>query len=141
MGAHAWQQAARRQGLDGEHGESYTLSDRSIFGDLELVAGGEVPNDLPRLSTIEAEILELLAVRRPMYGLELVEASDGRLKRGTVYVTLARMERKGYVRSEQEAKAPTAIGLPRRMYRIAPLGARVRDAWALVRRALALEGA
>ena len=31
------------------------------------------------------------------YGLELVQLSDGQLKRGTVYVTLQRMEAKGLI--------------------------------------------
>ena len=98
-------------------------------------------DDLPRLSAIETLILDLLAEEREMYGLELVEASKQRIKRGTVYVTLARMEQKGYVNSQQEARGPGAIGLPRRMYRATPLGARVREAWALARRTLAWEGA
>jgi len=97
--------------------------------------------DLPRLSVIQALILDLLAEKGEMYGLELVEASQERVKRGTVYVTLARMEQKGYVRSLQEARAPGSIGLPRRMYRATPLGMRVREAWALARRTLAWEGA
>jgi len=55
-------------------------------------------------------ILDLLAQGRDMYGLELVEASSGRIKRGTVYVTLYRMEQKGFVASHQEPgpKAPSA---------------------------------
>lgn len=97
-------------------------------------------DDLPRLSALEALILDLLAEGREMYGLEMVEASKKRIKRGTVYVTLARMEQKGYVNSQQEASGPGAIGLPRRMYRVTPFGARVREAWALVRRTLAWEG-
>lgn len=96
---------------------------------------------LPRLSAIESLILDLLDDAREMYGLELVEASRDRIKRGTVYVTLARMEEKGYVSSRQEARGPGAIGLPRRMYRVTPLGARVRGAWAVARRTLAWEGA
>lgn len=82
-------------------------------------------------------------MRRPRPGarLELVEASQERIKRGTVYVTLARMERKGYVSSSREVRAPGAIGLPRRMYQATPLGVRVREAWALARRTLAWEGA
>jgi DNA-binding PadR family transcriptional regulator len=96
--------------------------------------------DLPRLSAIETLILDLLAEEREMYGLELVEASKQRIKRGTVYVTLARMEQKGYVASQQEARGPGAIGLPRRMYRVTPFGARMREAWALARRTLAWEG-
>lgn len=99
-----------------------------------------MPDDLPRLSAIESLILDLLAEGREMYGLELVEASNRRIKRGTVYVTLARMEKKGYVGSRQEATGPGAIGLPRRMYRITSFGARVRAAWAVVRRTLAWEG-
>jgi DNA-binding PadR family transcriptional regulator len=96
---------------------------------------------LPRLSAVESLILDLLDDARETYGLALVEASGERIKRGTVYVTLARMERKGYVSSHQETREPGAIGLPRRMYRMTPLGARVRDAWALARRTLSWEGA
>lgn len=94
---------------------------------------------LPTVSRKEALILDLLALvgSGEMYGLELVEASDGQLKRGTVYVTLGRMEDKGYVVSAQEVKPPGAIGLPRRMYRLTPLGKRAREAWALVSRKLA----
>ena len=40
-----------------------------------------------------------------MYGLQLVEQSEGALKRGTVYVTLGRMEAKGLVESEQESRS------------------------------------
>ena len=50
------------------------------------------------LSAKESLILELLIQDKELYGLELVAASRRRLKRGTVYVTLGRME----------DKAPTA---------------------------------
>ena len=60
-----------------------------------------------------------------LFGLQLVALSQGALKRGTVYVTLGRMEAKGFVRSEQEAMPPGAIGLPRRLYYPTPLGERV----------------
>ena len=56
----------------------------------------------------EQLILAMLASRGPCYGLELVQASRGRLKRGSVYVTLGRMEAKGYVTSS--AAATTAGG-------------------------------
>ncbi len=92
---------------------------------------------LPTVSGKEALILELLAAAGERYGLELVEASGGRLKRGTVYVTLGRMEDKGYVASAQEARSPGAISLPRRMYRLTPLGRRAREAWAIVSKKLA----
>ena len=75
------------------------------------------------------------------YGLELVDASAGRLKRGSIYVTLGRMEAKGFVASRQEDRAPGAIGLPRRLYRPTAYGLKVRDAYRLLRDALALEPA
>jgi PadR family transcriptional regulator, regulatory protein PadR len=93
----------------------------------------------PTVSGKEAMILELLADAGDRYGLELVEASEGRLKRGTVYVTLGRMEDKGYVTSVQEERAPGAIGLPRRLYRLTPLGRRARAARAAFTRKLAWE--
>ena len=41
-----------------------------------------------------------------MFGLQLVEQSKGTLKRGTVYVTLGRMQDKGYVESWTEKQPP-----------------------------------
>jgi PadR family transcriptional regulator PadR len=81
------------------------------------------------LSEKESLILELLGRDRQMYGLELVAASRGRLKRGTVYVTLGRMEDKGYVTSRLEAAPSEAGGLPRRVYQPTALGRRVLAAW------------
>ena len=82
-------------------------------------------------------ILELLVRQRGVYGLELVAASRGELKRGTVYVTLGRMEDKGYITSEQEAAPAAAGGLPRRVYQPTALGRRVLQAWTQMRRRLA----
>ena len=87
----------------------------------------------------EQLILGLLVSEGPMYGLQLVERSDGALKRGTVYVTLGRMEVKGLVQSEQEVRPPGAIGLPRRIYRPTALGKRILRAWATFTRQLAWE--
>ncbi len=88
---------------------------------------------LPRLSPKELLILELLLRGHRMYGLELVAASRGELKRGTVYVTLGRMEEKGYVTSRQEDAPAEAGGLPRRVYQPTAAGRRIVDAWAQVR--------
>ena len=52
------------------------------------------------LSKKEALIATMLSAGRPLYGLELVAESDGALKRGTVYVTLGRMEEKGWLVAE-----------------------------------------
>ena len=83
----------------------------------------------PTLPPKERLVLELLVSTGSMYGLQLVEASGNRLKRGTVYVTLGRMQQKGYVQSEQEPRATGAIGLPRRIYRATALGERALRAW------------
>ena len=64
-----------------------------------------------------------------LYGLQLVAASRGRLKRGTVYVTLGRMEDKGFITAREEAPPPDEGGLPRRVYRVTAFGRAVYDAW------------
>jgi DNA-binding PadR family transcriptional regulator len=94
------------------------------------------PTTLPKK---ERFILELLVSGGPMYGLQLVEQSGGALKRGTVYVTLGRMEAKGLVESQQEEMPPGAIGLPRRIYKPTGLGQRMLRAWTVFARELAWE--
>lgn len=86
-------------------------------------------NELPRLSATERLILELLEADGELFGLQMVERAGGRLKRGTVYVTLGRMQEKGLVDSRREAQAAGAIGLPRRLYRPTGHAARVLAAW------------
>jgi PadR family transcriptional regulator PadR len=95
---------------------------------------------MPTLSGKEMVILELLLDGHEMYGLELVGASRRRLKRGTVYVTLQRMEEKGYVRSRTEADRGQG-GLPRRLYQATATGRRLFDLWTMVRAKLTLETA
>ncbi|HEY7292286.1 MAG TPA: helix-turn-helix transcriptional regulator [Vicinamibacterales bacterium] len=85
-----------------------------------------------KLSRKESLILDLLVDGDEMYGLQLVAASRRRLKRGTVYVTLGRMEDKGYVASRLENAPAEAGGLPRRKYRATALGRRVLEALAHV---------
>jgi DNA-binding PadR family transcriptional regulator len=75
---------------------------------------------MPLLSRIETEILQLLVAHGEMYGLEMVAAST-RLKPGTIYVTLARMDDKGYVTS-RTVKSKHESGLPRRLFKITGLG-------------------
>ena len=86
----------------------------------------------PRVLTLspkESLILQLLVRDEEAYGLELVTASRGRLKRGTGSVTPGRMEDKGYITSRLEEAPPDAGGLPRRIYTPTPLGRQVLDAW------------
>ena len=91
--------------------------------------------DIPRLSATERLILELLSGQE-LFGLQLVLQSKGALKRGTVYVTLGRMQDKGYVESWTEKQPEGAIGLPRRLYRPTAYGLRVLEAWEAVARTL-----
>lgn len=98
-----------------------------------------MPENLPTLPKKELTVLELLIAGGPMHGLRLVTESGGALKRGTVYVTLGRMEAKGFLVSEQEPPHPNAIGLPRRIYRVTPLGERMLRAWSTFANSLALE--
>jgi DNA-binding PadR family transcriptional regulator len=85
------------------------------------------PEPLPLMSPIEALIVRLLIGGGEMYGLQLVDASEGELKRGTVYVTLNRMEDKGFIESRKE---PTpGEGPARRMYKVTGHGERVLRAW------------
>jgi PadR family transcriptional regulator PadR len=84
---------------------------------------------LPRFSTAERLIIELLVEHQEMFGLQMVELSGGGLKRGTVYVTLGRMVEKGYLESRQEPLAEGAIGLPRRLYRPTGLAMRILETW------------
>lgn len=93
---------------------------------------------LPVPSQKEALILRLLVGNGELFGLQMVERSKGELRRGTVYVTLDRMEDKGYLTSRQEEKLPGAIGLPRRLYKITGLGQRVLHAWEIYGQAVSL---
>jgi DNA-binding PadR family transcriptional regulator len=93
---------------------------------------------LPSMSRTESLVMELLRGRE-RYGLELVDASEGTLKRGSVYVMLARMEEKGFVDSRQEERGHATSGLPRRLYRATPYGRKVHAAFSTLREALALK--
>jgi PadR family transcriptional regulator, regulatory protein PadR len=92
------------------------------------------------MSRTESLVMQLLQTHE-RYGLELVDASAGALKRGSVYVILARMEEKGFLQSRQEERGPGCSGLPRRLYRATPYGLKVHDAFTSLRDALALKPA
>lgn len=79
------------------------------------------------LTDKETVILRLLADGRTYYGLQIVAESGGSVGKGTVYVTLDRMEDKGFVSSEQE-DPQNASGRPRRFYRTTDLGRRMLEA-------------
>jgi len=58
--------------------------------------------EFPALSGIEYLIMEMLERNGEMFGLEMVDFSDGALKNGTIYVTLGRMVDKDLVDSRVE---------------------------------------
>lgn len=87
------------------------------------------PMPPPRISQKQGVVLDLLTTAGDAYGLELVRASDGRLKRGTVYVTLDRMEKKGLVESWEEEAPAGHRGPPRRKYRVTGLGEAALSTW------------
>jgi DNA-binding PadR family transcriptional regulator len=83
----------------------------------------------------DKELLVLTLLRdapKGLYGLELVKESGDRLKRGTVYVTLARLEDKGLIRSRTPATTGGHSGLPRPHYTLTAEGRKALDAAALM---------
>lgn len=86
---------------------------------------------MPRLTNTEILIMGILLDKAgtEIYGWELMEASDNKLKRGTIYVILNRMEDKGFVSSQKETKREGARGLPRRMYKLTGQGQKAYAAW------------
>jgi DNA-binding PadR family transcriptional regulator len=75
----------------------------------------------------EVEQLVLLAVLRigegayavPI-GVELRQRAGVELSRGSIYVTLERLERKGYLRSRFSSPTPERGGKARRCFRVEP---------------------
>ena len=68
-----------------------TMCSSGVKGFGAIIMSSRTPI-LARLSAKESLILDLLARGEELYGLQLVAASKGRLKRGTVYVTLDRLD-------------------------------------------------
>jgi DNA-binding PadR family transcriptional regulator len=96
-----------------------------------------VGGTLPSISSTEAVIMDLLRDGE-RFGLELVDQSGGTLKRGSVYVILARMEAKGFVTSRLDDRPSPAAGATRRLYAATGYGVQVHHAYGLLRQALAL---
>jgi DNA-binding PadR family transcriptional regulator len=78
------------------------------------------------ITATEALILSLLRDRSEgAYGSQLVYDSDGKLKRGSVYTLLNRLEQAGFVKSKEEP-AQDDYALPRTRYKITGAGIRAR---------------
>lgn len=81
-----------------------------------------------RFSAKERVIAELLTTCVEATGWALVDASDGSLKRGTVYVTLSRMADKGLVTSRVQDRPVGQSGPARRFYALTPLAVAILQA-------------
>lgn len=92
---------------------------------------------IPFLTGKEETILALLMGREKAYGIELVKASDGILKRGGIYPILSKMKEYGWVESWIEEAEKGYKGPPRRLYRITANGSRVLEAWNVWKAAIA----
>ena len=90
---------------------------------------------IPRLARTERIILNRLT-QSDEFALRLADRSGGALKRGTVYITLQRMESKGYVESKLEPPIVGVMGRPRRWYRTSAYGRQVLNAWRLAESAM-----
>lgn len=65
----------------------------------------------------EKFILQMLDnAEKEMYGLEMIEASNGKLQRGIIYTTLMQMEEKCLISSRKQ------VGTARRLYKITENG-------------------
>ncbi|MEZ5306382.1 MAG: helix-turn-helix transcriptional regulator [Pyrinomonadaceae bacterium] len=95
-------------------------------------------NEFPALSEKEFLIMELLQTKGSLFGLEMVELSGGGLKKGTIYVTLQRMEQKDLVSSQEEERGADETGAPRRFYSPTDYGTRIFKAQQLALRYLAM---
>jgi DNA-binding PadR family transcriptional regulator len=93
------------------------------------------------LSPTEYQIMSLLVGNgaKEMYGLEMVQKSDQKLKKGTIYVLLDRLEKKGFIKGRTEEESDGTM--PRRLYKPTGLGRRAFAAWSAVAQFRGLQGA
>lgn len=85
----------------------------------------QTSHEFPSLSGKEFLIMKMLVESGEMFGLEMVEKSGGELKKGTIYVTLQRMEKKNLLNSEEEERPKEEVGIARRFYSPSNWGERV----------------
>lgn len=90
---------------------------------------------LSDMTGLEACVISQLE-QGPRYGLQLVEGSDGSLKRNTIYVLLKRLEKKGWICSRKTPTPAGKSGPPRRVYQPTTLGLANLSAMRLIAKAL-----
>lgn len=78
-----------------------------------------------KISKTEFLILQIMINHgADIYGLEIIRKSDNRIKQGTIYTTLSRMEDKGIITSTKEEEIQEGLTAKRRMYTITGAGVR-----------------
>ena len=90
-------------------------------------------SDPTQLTVTEHAVLSVLSDLGRAYGLQIVQASEGALRRASIYVLLGRLQDKGFVQSHLEDRMAGQRGPRRRVYRITATGHRVLSAWELAR--------
>jgi DNA-binding PadR family transcriptional regulator len=82
-----------------------------------------------QITKTEALVLGQLvsAAGSELYGLEMVKASNGALKMGSIYVLLGRLVAKEFVEARKESSDERTV--PRRLYKVTGAGRRAYLAW------------
>lgn len=89
------------------------------------------------LSEQEEVILEMLVDGKELYGLEMTQKSEGRLKLGSIYVYLARLEKNKLVESKLEPLREREAGKARRAYKITSSGVVIYRHWQTYKESIA----
>jgi len=98
-------------------------------------------NELPRLASLEEDVMTVL-LNQELYGLQILQALNessrlGRIGFGSLYPTLHRLDKKGYLSARWgEELDGESGGARRKYYRITGLGEQVLDATHLRRQQL-----
>ncbi|MCA9178846.1 MAG: helix-turn-helix transcriptional regulator [Planctomycetales bacterium] len=90
---------------------------------------------MPHISNTEALILAMMEDGTEWYGLQLCKESNGRIKRGTVYTTLMRMEDKRLLTHRKLPIKSGQRGPARIVYKINSAGYQSLEAWRVARAA------
>lgn len=90
-------------------------------------------DEILNISALEGDILAVLIGRRELYGLEILNnLNSGRpisLGFGSLYPTLNRLEKKGFIEWRWGDEQEGTGGARRKYYKVTGLGASVFDEW------------
>ncbi|MEH2081856.1 MAG: helix-turn-helix transcriptional regulator [Nostoc sp.] len=102
-------------------------------------------DEILNISTLEGDILTVLLTARELYGLEILEKlNPGRpisLSFGSLYPTLNRLEKKGFIEWRWGDEQERTGGARRKYYKVTGLGANVFNQWQIYRSQLAMQAA